>query len=177
MTPPAGKPNPFLIVSNPKPVPPGAVLEKDPVCHMDVYPPNAAGSHDHNGRSYHFCSKGCLEKFRADPSRYAEPGDRAEPQPESRPVPTHSPTSAVEYTCPMDPEIVQIGPGICPKCGMALEPKVFSLTAEEDTSELDDMKRRFGISLALTLPVFLLAIVPMALVEMVKLLRRPRAAA
>ena len=49
MTPSPGKPNPFQIVSNPKPIPSGAVLVKDPVCHMDVYPPNAAGSHEHNG--------------------------------------------------------------------------------------------------------------------------------
>ncbi|MBS1789989.1 MAG: heavy metal translocating P-type ATPase [Acidobacteria bacterium] len=117
----------------------------DPVCGMTVNPATAAGKHDYEGKTYYFCSPHCLHKFSADPDAILHP------QPK---VPT---PLDVEYTCPMHPEVIQIGPGTCPKCGMALEPKVFSLTAEEDTSELDDMKRRFWISLALTLPVFLLA--------------------
>jgi len=60
-----------------------------------------------------------------------------------------------EYTCPMHPEIVQDHPGNCPKCGMALEPR--TIEAEEDTGELDDMTRRFWVSAALALPVFVSA--------------------
>ncbi|MGB5538801.1 MAG: heavy metal translocating P-type ATPase [Gammaproteobacteria bacterium] len=60
-----------------------------------------------------------------------------------------------EYTCPMHPEIVRDHPGNCPKCGMALEPRTVAL--EEDSSELDDMTRRFRVSGLLALPVFLLA--------------------
>src|SRR2546426_785018 len=67
------KPNPFQVVSNPKPVPTGAVMVKDPVCHMDVYPPNAAGSFTYNGLEYHFCSNGCVAKFSADPERFLAP--------------------------------------------------------------------------------------------------------
>ncbi len=122
-----------------------AELPIDPVCGMTVNPATAAGKHAHNGKTYYFCSTHCLHKFSADPEAVLNP--------KSKPP---SPTD-IEYTCPMHPEVVQIGPGSCPKCGMALEPKVFSLTAEEDTSELDDMKRRFRISLVLTLPVFFLA--------------------
>ncbi len=117
----------------------------DPVCGMTVNPVTAAGQHEHNGKTYYFCSPHCLHKFSTDPELVLHPKPQA-------PAPTD-----VEYTCPMHPEVIQIGPGSCPNCGMALEPKVFSLTAEEDTSELDDMKRRFWISLAVTLPVFLLA--------------------
>ncbi len=82
----------------------------DPVCGMTVNPATAAGSHEHNSQTYYFCSAHCLQKFRADPEAVLNPT----PQP---PAPT-----GVEYTCPMDPEVVQIGPGACPKCGMALEP-------------------------------------------------------
>jgi len=66
-------------------------------------------------------------------------------------------TQKVEYTCPMHPEIVQDHPGSCPKCGMALEPRTVEI--EEDTSELDDMTRRFRVSAVLAIPVFLLAMV------------------
>ena len=62
-----------------------------------------------------------------------------------------------EYTCPMHPEIVQDHPGNCPKCGMALEPR--TVEVEEDTTELDDMTRRFWVSVALALPVFVLTMV------------------
>jgi Cu+-exporting ATPase len=120
-------------------------IHTDPVCGMTVNPATAEGKHEHQGKIYYFCSTHCLHKFSADPESVLSPKSKAS-----------APTD-VEYTCPMHPEVVQIGPGACPKCGMALEPKVFSLTAEEDTSELDDMNRRFWICLALALPVFLLA--------------------
>ena len=60
----------------------------------------------------------------------------------------------VIYTCPMHLEIEQIGPGSCPKCGMALEPK--EVGSEEDKSELNDMIKRFWICAVLSLPIVLL---------------------
>jgi len=67
------------------------------------------------------------------------------------------PRTRVEYTCPMHPEIVRDRPGSCPKCGMALEPRTVAL--EEPNAELIDMSRRFWVSVALALPLFLLAMV------------------
>src|SRR5262245_51068933 len=66
------------------------------------------------------------------------------------------------YTCPMHPEVRQVGPGTCPKCGMALEPVTVTVSAPEPNVELTDMTRRFWISLALTVPVFALATAEMA---------------
>ncbi len=121
--------------------------ETDPVCKMLVMPDTAAAKYDHDGKTYYFCAVGCLNKFRQDPARYLD--SEAKPEPMST-------ADGVEYTCPMDPEIVQIGPGVCPICGMALEPKVVSLDEKPDPEFLD-MKRRFVISAALTIPVFALA--------------------
>lgn len=116
----------------------------DPVCGMRVSPETAAGKNEHNGETYYFCATGCLEKFKADPEKFLNP-QPAEDLPQD-----------VEYTCPMHPEIVQIGPGSCPICGMALEPKEITLDDKPDP-ELIDMRRRFWISAVLTLPVFVLA--------------------
>ncbi|MBP7376129.1 MAG: heavy metal translocating P-type ATPase [Pyrinomonadaceae bacterium] len=116
----------------------------DPVCKMLVRPSTAAATHDHDGETYYFCAVGCKDKFVADPQQYLDPQQTVE-QPLD-----------VEYTCPMHPEIVQIGPGSCPKCGMALEPKEISLDDGPDP-EYIDMKRRFRISAILTIPVFVLA--------------------
>ncbi len=116
----------------------------DPVCGMKAAA-NPEKSALHDGQTYYFCGKGCVEKFNADPMRYLDPVRKAEPT---------GPLDAI-YTCPMDPEIQQVGPGTCPICGMALEPMLATL--EEDTSELDDMTRRFWYSLALSLPLLLLA--------------------
>lgn len=125
----------------------------DPVCGMKVDPSAAAGSVEHNGTTYHFCSRHCVEKFRAEPEKYLH-GAAAE----SCCAATAPP--GAKYTCPMHPEIVQDGPGTCPKCGMALEPMIPG-AGEEDDSELRDMTRRFWIAAALTLPVFVLAMAPM----------------
>ena len=134
----------------------------DPVCGMTVTPGQAAGSTEYKGTTYYFCSKGCLAKFEAAPETYLAraqaPQDHVH-HGHSDPAPAKAqPANAkeIEYTCPMHPQIVQLGPGTCPICGMALEPKVVSLDTPEDTSELDDMTRRFWISLAITVPVFLL---------------------
>ncbi|MBA2378478.1 MAG: heavy metal translocating P-type ATPase [Blastocatellia bacterium] len=116
----------------------------DPVCGMTVQPDTAAGTHEHDGTQYYFCSTDCVSKFAADPDQYLHP-TAVEDLPQD-----------VEYTCPMHPEIVQIGPGSCPICGMALEPKQINLDDRPDP-EYIDMKRRFWISAALTLPVFILA--------------------
>ncbi|MCG6897426.1 MAG: heavy metal translocating P-type ATPase [Thiocapsa sp.] len=116
----------------------------DPVCGMSVTPETASGTHEHRGERYVFCSEGCLARFAADPERYLTTQEAA-PSP-----------ADVEYTCPMHPQVQQTGPGSCPMCGMALEPKVTGLEEGPDP-ELVDMRRRFRISAVLTLPVFLLA--------------------
>lgn len=121
------------------------VIETDVVCGMKVTPESSAGSYFYNGKTYYFCAVGCLNRFRQTPQNFLQP----------QPVQQVKETSEIECTCPMHPEIVQTGFGMCPKCGMALEPKTFTLA--EDTTESDDMTRRFWISLAFTLPIFLLA--------------------
>jgi P-type Cu+ transporter len=94
---------------------------KDPVCGMQVDPAKAAGTSEYHGQTYDFCSKGCKTKFDANPARFqTSPGPP--PIPEAAAPHTHGHGDAREYTCPMDPEVRQIGPGACPKCGMALEP-------------------------------------------------------
>lgn len=123
----------------------------DPVCTMLVKPESAAAKFDHDGETFYFCAVSCQTKFRQNPQAFLRP--ESEPQ-------KMSSAEGVEYTCPMHPEIVQIGPGSCPKCGMALEPKIISLDDAPDP-EFVDMKRRFWISAVLTLPVFALAMAEM----------------
>ena len=116
---------------------------KDPVCGMNVDPHKTPHRHELGGQAYYFCSAGCRTKFAADPDRYL--GDR---------VPAPARPDAI-YTCPMHPEVRQVGPGSCPICGMALEP--LDVTAEAGPNpELADMSRRFWIGLVLTLPVLAL---------------------
>ena len=140
----------------------------DPVCGMTVDPAKArGGSAEHAGTTYYFCSEGCRKKFVADPGGILKAGPKGMPHPvmltrhKTLPANPNLPTassnlqpakSADEYTCPMHPEIVQIGPGSCPLCGMALEPRTFT-AVETDNAELRDMSRRFWISVALTAPV------------------------
>ena len=100
----------------------------DPVCGMTVDPHTAKHRHQHKGHTYYFCSAGCRTKFAADPEKYLDKDERA-----AEPVP-----EGTIYTCPMHPEIRQVGPGSCPICGMALEPEI----ATADTGpnpELADM--------------------------------------
>ena len=119
---------------------------KDPVCGMMVDPHTTTRRAQYHGKPYYFCSAGCQSKFMADPEKYIAPAHtrKAEAVPEG-----------AIYTCPMHPEIRQVGPGSCPICGMALEPVLVSAEATPN-AELIDMKRRFWIGLALTLPVFIL---------------------
>jgi Cu+-exporting ATPase len=126
---------------------------------MTVDPAIAAGSFEHDGTTYHFCSRHCLEKFRLAPEKYLQ-GAPAESCCGHAPAGSASTIPGAKYTCPMHPEIVQDTPGTCPKCGMALEPMISHAGAEDD-SELRDMSRRFWIAAALTLPVFVLAMAPM----------------
>ncbi len=188
---------------------------KDPVCGMDVNPATARHTTLHKGKEYFFCCAGCLAKFQANPEKILSsppkpmgsglvslggptlvmpaltkppaiatlPADAAKDTrayvcpmcPEVRqigpgPCPKcgmaldpESPAllaTKTEYTCPMHPEIVRPGPGSCPICGMALEPR--TVTVEEDNPELRDMTRRFWISLALTVPLLVVAMEVMA---------------
>ncbi len=118
----------------------------DPICGMTVSPETAAGEFEYEGTTYYFCGVGCLNKFKTDPASFLKPKEKTVDVPKD-----------VEYTCPMHPQIVQIGPGSCPICGMALEPRVVSLDTVEDNVELRSMSRRFWISVAFSIPVFLLA--------------------
>jgi Cu+-exporting ATPase len=155
----------------------------DPVCGMKVTAANT-NEHHHAGIDYYFCCQGCQQKFSLDPEYYlsgaaqepqqAVPGaiyicpmdpEIEEDQPGSCPIcgmalePSGAPTLEMrtEFTCPMHPEVVQNEPGSCPKCGMALAAR--SVAVEERNEELIDMSRRFSIGLALSLPVFLLAMI------------------
>jgi P-type Cu+ transporter len=120
-------------------------LAKDPVCGMSVDPHTAKHRAEHGGRTYYFCSAGCRTKFVADSQKYLA-GDEAPPKPVA---------PGTIYTCPMHPQIRQIGPGSCPICGMALEP--LEVSADQGPNpELIDMQRRFWIALALTVPLVLL---------------------
>ena len=87
----------------------------DPVCGMTIEEEDAVGSHTHDGITYYFCNPSCLERFTADPPTFLEPAASAADAASRR--------DAI-YTCPMHPEIVRDGPGACPICGMALEPRV-----------------------------------------------------
>ena len=110
---------------------------------MDVDPADSDQTYAHDGQTFHFCSVGCRTKFIADPTKFLEP------QP-AKPV-----VEGAIYTCPMHPQIRQIGPGSCPICGMALEPVTVS-AVELPNEELLDMTRRFWIGAAFALPVFFL---------------------
>jgi Cu+-exporting ATPase len=113
----------------------------DPVCGMTVQPPTDAGHAEYDGTIYHFCSGGCRDKFVADSEKYLNPQEADLPPADPGAV----------YTCPMHPEIEQVGPGTCPICGMALEPKDAAVAA--DDGEYRDFKRRFWVSAILTLPM------------------------
>jgi Cu+-exporting ATPase len=190
-----------------------ATLERDPVCGMTVDPARAKATHAHDGKTYYFCCAGCKEKFSAAPAKYlqpkplvgiapisAQPIQIAPAKPLSAQV-SHGATGATsqktasnEYTCPMDPEVRQAGPGDCPKCGMALEPVIAAPpatkieytcpmhpqivrdapgpcpicgmtleprtvnAAEEKNPELVSMTHRFWVSVALTIPILVVAV-------------------
>ena len=164
----------------PKPPVPGLTVlssaprEKDPVCGMSVDPAKAAGRAEQAGKAYYFCSARCAERFSKEPEKYlASPGAAGMEQKQAPPAhashqnadaavrePIHDKPKLegknVRYTCPMHPQIVQIGPGSCPICGMALEPMDVFAEVEADP-EYSSMRRRFWVSAALALPVLLLS--------------------
>ena len=129
------------------PVSQGKVV--DPVCGMSVDPSHAQHRAEHGGHAYYFCSAGCHEKFIADPQRYLNP-DPHTAQDDA--------AAGTVYTCPMHPEVQQIGPGNCPICGMTLEPMAPS--TQEDDSELRKVRRKFWIAAVLGLPLLLIAMGP-----------------
>lgn len=118
---------------------------KDPVCGMTVNPATSKHHFTHHGDTFHFCSAGCRTKFAADPAKYLAKEKAPEPE---------MPAGTI-YTCPMHPEIRQVGPGSCPICGMALEPELASLETGPNP-ELADMTRRFWIGGVLALPAVVL---------------------
>jgi len=121
----------------------------DPVCGMKVDRASAEHMAKHQGEGIYFCSAGCREKFEAEPAKYL--GGRAAPEP--------MPEGTI-YTCPMHPQIEQVGPGDCPICGMALEPKGVPAADEGPNPELVDFTRRFWIGTALTIPLLILTMGP-----------------
>lgn len=127
----------------------GGASATDPVCGMAVDPLTTQHRAAQDGRPFSFCSNGCREKFIADPSRYLGAKLTAI---------TPLVAAGTIYTCPMHPEIQQVGPGNCPKCGMALEPML--PRSEQDDSELDAVRRKFFVSATLAIPLLLIAMGP-----------------
>lgn len=127
----------------------------DPVCGMQVDPAHTAHRARHDGRDWYFCSARCRERFLAAPQRVL--AAHASTAPAQMPAP--APADGL-YTCPMDPEIVQQGPGTCPICGMALEPMMPRLD-EGEAPELADFRRRFLLSLPLSMATMALAMLAM----------------
>lgn len=172
------------------------MLVRDPVCGMTVDPAVGKPRHEHDGRTYHFCSDGCRAKFVAKPKAYIEATDpvcgmkvdrsaakhtvshagethyfcsgrcksKFEAAPQDylggKPAPKPVPAGTI-YTCPMHPQIEQVGPGSCPICGMALEPKGVPAADEGPNPELVDFTRRFWVGTALTLPLLVLTMGPL----------------
>ena len=146
-------------------------MERDPVCGMSVEPTTAKARVEHDSRTYYFCCGGCAKQFEQAPTKYlgASDGEKKTltmiapanavemPMPGSEDTkPSATAGNNVRYTCPMHPQIVQIGPGACPICGMALEP--MDVTAEEETDpEYESMLTRFWVSAALSLPILALS--------------------
>ena len=129
------------------------ITHKDIVCGMEVLEDSTYQSlHEH--KKYYFCSEQCKEKFDSSPNTYLH----TESCPDSSCHVKTTPLSTnTQYTCPMHPEIIKDKPGSCPICGMALEALI--ATAQEDDSELRDMTRRFWVSTALALPLFILTMI------------------
>ncbi|MCC7336011.1 MAG: heavy metal translocating P-type ATPase [Pirellulaceae bacterium] len=154
------------------------ITATDPVCGMTVNPGEALHS-EHEGRPYFFCSAGCQRKFEEDPSgvlaaRSEKDASKKHSTKEdasccssgkhggsSTMASDSKSDSKAIYTCPMHPEIEQIGPGDCPICGMDLEPKVIDLADSGDDEQYADMKRRFWVGVALSVPLLVIAMGPM----------------
>jgi P-type Cu+ transporter len=139
------------------PILPSAPKVKDPVCGMMVDPQKSAGKVEHGGKTYHFCSARCAERFQKEPQKFlASPGTGGMKHKPAEHTPAQSAPKNVRYTCPMDPEVVQLRPGVCPKCGMALEPMDF-VAQEQPDAEYESMRKRFWVSVALSLAILILS--------------------
>lgn len=161
------EPEKYLV---PAPAEPAPTRAKDPVCGMTPFIAVAKPKGNHTvyqGKDYYFCCAGCKAKFEAEPEKYLAPESKRDDcccggghhHAPSKPEPANA--KDILYICPMDPDVRQMGPGTCPICGMALEPA--DPAAAQDDSEYRDMSKRFWISLALTAPVFVLAMAGHAL--------------
>ncbi|MGD0275632.1 MAG: heavy metal translocating P-type ATPase [Syntrophales bacterium] len=153
-------------------------IYKDPVCGMSTDDEKAFIRYEYERKAYYFCSRMCLEKFRQDPEKYMFHGTHADKTPLTAIFPTHQehrqdsqescpkcgthsseqviskiPTAHTQWTCPMHPEVIQDKPGSCPICGMALEPVVPTVSEGEENTEYEFMKKRFWVSVALSIPV------------------------
>lgn len=151
---------------------------KDPVCGMSVQLGQARHT-EYQGTSYFFCSEGCQQKFEADPAGVlaarsekeskhtniaSEPlssGGDDKGEPSSTRVDDSPGSSTAIFTCPMHPEIEQMGPGDCPICGMDLEPKIAQVESHGDHEQYVDMRRRFWVGVLLSLPLLVIAMGPM----------------
>lgn len=140
---------------------------KDPICGMTV-DPSTALSTERDGAKFYFCSQSCLEKFKDSRETRGECHETNVTPHSFRPSTLDS-----TYTCPMHPEIEQDSPGACPICGMDLEPKTITLETDDGDAELNTMTRRFWISVALSVPVFFLAMLPMMGVAVDRLVGGP----
>lgn len=125
----------------------------DPVCGMTVDTSAGKSRHDHDGETYHFCGQGCCDRFAADPQHYLS-GAHLE-------AAANAPAGTM-FTCPMDPEIIQEGPGSCPVCGMALEPMGIPPADAGPNPELVDFTRRFFVGAILGVPLVAVSMGPMA---------------
>jgi P-type Cu+ transporter len=138
-------------------------MERDPICGMSVDPQNAAATIEYGHKKYYFCSTGCAARFHKEPAKFLAAPRATETAPEPHapehrkpPLSSAAAPKDVRYTCPMHPQIVQLGPGSCPICGMALEPMDVFAEVEADP-EYDSMRLRFWVSAALSLPVLVLS--------------------
>src|SRR5882724_7862542 len=130
-------------------------MVRDPVCGMNVEPEKARAKVEYDGKSYYFCSAGCGKRFEKEPEKFLAAPGMAGMEHSHAATPAAGPQD-IRYTCPMHPEIVQIGPGSCPICGMALEPMDI-VAGEQAGPEYDSMRKRLWVSAALSLPVLVLS--------------------
>jgi Cu+-exporting ATPase len=130
---------------------PPPAAEHDPVCGMTIDPAKAKHRAEHAGHSYFFCSAKCREKFAAEPARYVSPAPAGAAGAAARTA-----AGEVLWTCPMHPQIVREEPGNCPICGMTLEPMT-PAAGEAVNPELRDMRRRFWVGVALSVPLLAIA--------------------
>ena len=128
----------------------------DPVCGMTVKMAGAKHTHQHGGATHYFCNPRCKEKFVADPARYLDTEAKAK----AAAAAARATPAGTLYTCPMHPEVVQEGPGICPICGMALEPKGIPPADAGPNPELIDFMARLRVGGALALPLLVIAMGP-----------------